>query len=100
MQGYDVIIIGGGHNGLTCAAYLGRAGYKVKVVERIHLDPQDRDVLILESMFSDPKALAKPWHTVSRFKRQRGLDQIEFVCAQNDRNPIDDKGEVQFLGVH
>src|SRR5947209_2498481 len=34
MQTYDVVIIGGGHNGLTCAAYLGRAGLKVKVVER------------------------------------------------------------------
>jgi phytoene dehydrogenase-like protein len=30
----DVAIIGGGHNGLTCAAYLAMAGLKVKVVER------------------------------------------------------------------
>jgi phytoene dehydrogenase-like protein len=34
MQSYDVIIIGAGHNGLTCAAYLGMAGLKVKVLER------------------------------------------------------------------
>jgi phytoene dehydrogenase-like protein len=31
---YDVVIIGGGHNGLTCAAYLGMAGLRVKVLER------------------------------------------------------------------
>ncbi len=31
---YDVLILGGGHNGLVCAAYLGRAGLKVKVLER------------------------------------------------------------------
>src|SRR5437763_13647070 len=30
----DVVIIGAGHNGLTCAAYLGMAGLKVKVIER------------------------------------------------------------------
>jgi phytoene dehydrogenase-like protein len=34
MQQYDVVVIGAGHNGLTCAAYLGMAGLKVKVVER------------------------------------------------------------------
>jgi phytoene dehydrogenase-like protein len=34
MQAYDVVIIGAGHNGLTCAAYLGMAGLKVKVLER------------------------------------------------------------------
>ena len=31
---YDAIIVGGGHNGLTCAFYLARAGYKVRVLER------------------------------------------------------------------
>jgi len=31
---YDAVIVGGGHNGLTCGAYLSRAGVKVLVVER------------------------------------------------------------------
>jgi phytoene dehydrogenase-like protein len=35
---YDCIIIGAGHNGLVCASYLARAGWKVLVLER-------RDVL-------------------------------------------------------
>jgi phytoene dehydrogenase-like protein len=34
MSETDVIIIGAGHNGLTCAAYLAMAGLRVRVVER------------------------------------------------------------------
>jgi phytoene dehydrogenase-like protein len=34
---YDAIIIGGGHNGLTTAAYLAKSGKKVLVLERRHV---------------------------------------------------------------
>src|SRR6516225_2604845 len=30
----DVVIVGGGHNGLVCACYLAAAGLKVTVLER------------------------------------------------------------------
>ncbi|HEY9879217.1 MAG TPA: FAD-dependent oxidoreductase, partial [Leptolyngbyaceae cyanobacterium] len=34
MQSYDVIIIGAGHNGLTCAGYLLKEGYSVLLLEK------------------------------------------------------------------
>jgi phytoene dehydrogenase-like protein len=38
VERFDAIVVGGGHNGLVCAAYLARAGKRVCVLER-------RDVL-------------------------------------------------------
>ena len=33
---YDAIVAGAGHNGLTCAFYLAKAGLKLLVLERYH----------------------------------------------------------------
>jgi len=86
--------------GLREGGTMGRWGItysdKVRLTERIHLDAKNKDVLVVENSFEDPNALVAPWHSVARFRRQRGLDQIEFVCAQNDRNPLGADGKPEF----
>ncbi len=72
-------------------------GPDLKITERIFLDEDDRDLLHLEFTLEDPDALAEPWHTSATFRRSREWDQIEFVCTENDRNPVGPDGTTQFI---
>ena len=76
---------------------LGIAGItnsdQLTITERIHLDPKDRDLLHLEFTFEDPKVLAEPWRRTHMFRRDRTWEQIEYICVQNNRHLIDEKGQ-------
>jgi phytoene dehydrogenase-like protein len=69
---YDAVVIGGGHNGLTCAAYLARAGRKVVVVERRHLLG---GAAVTEEVFPGYK-FSVAWYVVSLLRPEiiRDLD--------------------------
>ena len=54
---WDAIVVGGGHNGLTAAAYLARAGRSVLVLER---SEQLGGACTLERPFPDPDYLISP----------------------------------------
>ena len=88
-------------NGLREGGTMGRWGItysdKVRLTERIHLDPTNKDVLIVENTFDDPVALAAPWHSTYLFSRTRAQEQLEFICAENDRNPINENGNIDLI---
>ena len=68
-----------------------------RLTERIHLSPDDPDVLINEMRMEDPEALEEPFEVTVRYRRDRHGSLIEFQCAENDRNPVDEEGKTQFL---
>ena len=67
------------------------------LVERIHLDPNDSNILVNEMRMEDPEALAEPFEVTVRYRRDRHGSLIEFQCAENDRNPVDEGGNTEFL---
>ena len=67
------------------------------LVERIHLDPNDSNILVNEMRMEDPEALAEPFEVTVRYRRDRHGSLIEFQCAENDRNPVDEEGNTEFL---
>lgn len=67
------------------------------LTERIYLSPDDPDVLINQMRMEDRQALEEPFEVTVRYRRDRNGTLIEFQCAENDRNPVDEEGQTQFL---
>jgi len=72
-RSWDVVVVGGGHNGLTAAAYLARAGRSVLVLER-----RERlgGACTLEQPFADPGYLVSPWAYVVGLLDQTVVDEL------------------------
>jgi hypothetical protein len=69
---------------------------KLRILERIHLDPKNPNTLVDEIRLEDPEALAEPYQQTVTYRRDREQPLLEFVCAENDRNPVDANGNTTF----
>ncbi len=76
-ESYDVIVVGGGLNGLACAAYLARAGRTVLVLERRYVLG---GAAVTEELYpgfkytvcsSSTRTSPRPRRPSSRFRRPR-----------------------------
>jgi hypothetical protein len=68
----------------------------LRITERIHQDTKDAETLYFEVVMEDPQALERPYVITHTYKRQRDWNLMEFVCAENDRNPVDADGNTVF----
>jgi len=71
---WDVIVVGGGHNGLTAAAYLAKAGKQVLVLERRE---QLGGACTLEQPFDDSRYIVSPCAYVVGLLDQRVITELD-----------------------
>jgi hypothetical protein len=69
-------------------------GENMKVTERIRL--AEPEVLEIVTTVEDPTVFEEPYTRTSRFQRQRDWKIMEYVCAQNNRDSVDEKGNPGF----
>ena len=69
---------------------------KLRITERIGLKPGQPDILVDEMVLTDPDALEEPFRVTTTYRRDRYGKLLEFECAENDRNPVDAKGDTRF----
>jgi hypothetical protein len=67
----------------------------LKVLERIRL--LDPDTLEDQITMIDPLAYAQPWVSTLKLKRHRDWQILEYVCAENNRNPVSPSGKTLTL---
>ena len=87
-KNYDVIVVGGGHNGLICATYLAKSGRKVLVIEA----NQSLGGASATSEFSDQFSISSCAHWLFQLNpdvaSDMGLNKQGLELAARDLNTI------------
>src|SRR5262245_33648719 len=96
-QACDAIVIGGGHNGLTCACYLARAGLDVTVLEQYHTigGMTVTEEVTLPGFHSDLHASGYQLANLSPVPHELGLlDRYELIEPENPFSHVFPDGQI------
>jgi hypothetical protein len=67
---------------------------KMRVNERVRLI--EPDVLEITTTVDDPAVFVEPYTSVARYQRHRDWRMMEYVCAQNNHDSLDEHGNPAF----
>jgi hypothetical protein len=67
----------------------------MRIVERFRLT--EPDMMAIETTITDPKALTAPYTTTRTLKRYRNWTIAEYICEENNRNFVDEKGKAGII---
>jgi len=67
---------------------------QMRVTERIHLSPED--LLQITTTVEDPSVFTEPYTFTTRYRRHRDWTMMEYVCAQNNHDSVDEHGNPGF----
>ena len=102
LQEYDAVVIGAGHNGLTCACYLARAGLKTLVLEQYHSigGMTITEEITLPGFKSDIHAFGYQLANLSPVPFELGLDKNTFELIQPEISYSHIYPECGFISMH
>ena len=85
---YEAVVIGGGHNGLTCASYLAAASLKTLVLEQYHVvvGMTITEEITLPGFRSDIHTFGYQLANLSPAPRELGLERFGFELLKPDPN--------------
>jgi hypothetical protein len=69
----------------------------IQITEHIYLDAGDEDVLHVDFTFEDADALEESWVRTHTYNRDEQWAMLEYICSENDRHPVDERGRSEVI---
>ena len=73
----------------------GKHSDAIHITERLRSEGPDRLEVVMT--VEDPKAFSRPWVETVHLHRKHGMEMMEYVCEENNRNPVSPGGVTEAI---